>query len=39
MKEGKIRWSLRKMKRAFAMHFDYFKSEGNGFVKVDIEEK
>lgn len=39
IKGGKIRWGLRRLKKAFGVEFDYFKPAGNiqGYEKVDIE--
>lgn len=39
MKGGKIRWSLRRIRHAFQIEFDYFKPSGKSFVCVDINKK
>jgi hypothetical protein len=41
IKGGKIRWGLRRLKKAFGVEFDYFKPVNNpqGYEKVDIEAR
>jgi hypothetical protein len=36
---GKIRWALRRVRKAFNIEFGYFRSTKSGFEEVDIETK
>ena len=39
LKGGKIRWTLRRLRSAFGIDFEYYRSAGDSYKHADIDQR